>query len=135
VGCSWSELADEVERRRERVVALFPLGGADLARVRGTYWAALILRTSSPALRPTPSQVISITCMTPCGSMTNVARSARPAPGRITPKLLVITPAGSPIIGNRILPIVSEVSCHALWVKWVSVDTEYTSTPIAWRSA
>ena len=31
---------------------------------------------------------------------------------------------GSPIIGYWILPIVSEVSCHALWVKWVSVDTE-----------
>jgi hypothetical protein len=32
-------------------------------------------------------------------------------------------PVGSPIIGYLILPMVSEVSCQALCVKWVSVDT------------
>src|SRR5690606_1113500 len=86
-----------------------------------TYWAALILRSSSTALRPTPSEVISISWMTPSGSITKVARSARPWPSRITSKFRVISPVGSPIIGNWTLAMVSEASCQALWVKWVSV--------------
>jgi hypothetical protein len=55
--------------------------------------------------------------------MTKVPRSARPASSIITPKLRVMAPVGSPIIGYLILPMVSEVSCQALCVKWVSVDT------------
>ena len=39
-------------------------------------------------------------------------------------KLRVMVPVGSPIMVYWILPMVSEESCQALWVKWVSVDTE-----------
>ena len=31
--------------------------------------------------------------------------------------------------GDPILLMAGELSCHALWLKCVSVDTEYTSTP------
>jgi hypothetical protein len=44
-------------------------------------------------------------------------------------------PVGSPIIGYVIFLMVSEASCQALWVKCVSVDTAYTSTPIFWKDA
>src|SRR5690606_20203900 len=88
-----------------------------------TYCAALTLRSRSPASRPMPSAVTSIAWMMPSGSTTKVARSARPWPSRMFSKLLVITPAGSPIIVYLILPIASEVSCQALCEKWVSVET------------
>ncbi len=43
----------------------------------------------------------------------------------LTPILLmVMSPVGSPIMVYWILPMVSEESCQALWVKCVSVDTE-----------
>jgi hypothetical protein len=91
--------------------------------VAATYWAALTLRSSSEASRPMPPALISMIWILPCGSMTKVPRSARPASSIITPKLRVMAPVGSPIIGYLILPMVSEVSCQALCVKWVSVDT------------
>ena len=72
-----------------------------------TYWAALILRTSSAALRPTPSDVISMSWITPSGSTTNVARSARPAPGRMTSKLFVIAPGG--VAEHRVLDLADRV--------------------------
>jgi hypothetical protein len=37
--------------------------------------------------------------MTPSGSITNVARSARPWPSRMLSNARVIVPVGSPIIG------------------------------------
>jgi hypothetical protein len=46
-----------------------------------------------------PSAVISTAWITPCGSTMKVPRSARPWSSRITSKLRVIAPVGSPIIG------------------------------------
>ena len=70
-----------------------------------------------------PSAVTSMNWMTPSGSTRKVPRSARPWPGRSTWKFSDSCQVGSPIIGYWIFPMVSEVSCQALWVKWVSVDT------------
>src|SRR5258708_13677141 len=77
-----------------------------------------------------PSAVISTAWITPSGSTMKVPRSARPWPGRRTSKLLLISQVGSPSIVYLILRMVSDVSCHALCTKWVSVDTrseEHTS--------
>jgi hypothetical protein len=85
------------------------LGGLDLAQQFG-------------GVAADAAGVISTIWILPCGSTTKVPRSARPASSIITPKLRV-PPVGSPIIGYWILPMVSEVSCQALWVKCVSVET------------
>src|SRR5699024_962249 len=47
-----------------------------------TYGAAFTLRTSSAALRPIPSAVISKNCTTPSGSTRKVPRLARPSSSR-----------------------------------------------------
>ena len=52
--------------------------GRPRSGAHATYWAALILRSSSTALRPTPSGVISRNWITPSGSTRKVPRSARP---------------------------------------------------------
>ena len=80
-----------------------------------TYCAALILRSSSTALRPTPPAVISTIWILPSGSTTNVPRSARPSSSISTSKLRDSRPVGSPISAYLILPIASDVSCQALW--------------------
>jgi len=46
-----------------------------------------------------------------------------------TPSVLVIFGWLSPYHEVVILADGSELSCHALWVKWVSVETRRTSTP------
>ena len=99
------------------------LAGQTSPGCAATYWAALTLRSSSPASRPTPPALTSTSWITPSGSTTKVPRSARPASSISTSKLRVIVPVGSPTMGYWILPMVSEVSCQALWVKWVSVET------------
>src|SRR5690606_15960447 len=76
----------------------FHLAGQTSPGCAATYWAALTLRSRSPASRPMPSAVISIAWITPSGSITKVPRSARPWSSRITSKLRVMVPVGSPII-------------------------------------
>ncbi len=88
-----------------------------------TYCAAFTLRRSSVAERPMLPALISTIWILPSGSITKVPRSASPSSSIITPKLRVMTPVGSPTIGYVILLMVSEASCHALWVKCLSVDT------------
>src|SRR5690606_14871099 len=84
-----------------------------------TYCAALTWRSRSRAPRPMPSAVPSVAWTMPSGSTRQGARSARPWPSRVFSNLLVVRPAGSPIIVYLSLPIASEVSCQALCEKWV----------------
>ena len=88
-----------------------------------TYCAALTLRSSSAALRPTPSAVTSTTWITPSGSMTKVPRSARPC---LEQDVEVAGDRPGGVADHGVLDLADrvEVSCHALWVKCVSVDTE-----------
>ena len=62
-------------------------------------------------------------------------RSAKPSSSIITPKLRVMVPVGSPIITYCTFLMASDESAQALWAKWVSVETEYTSTPSCLNSA
>ena len=82
-----------------------------------------------------PKSFISAVLMIPSGFIMNEPLKAKPSSSIITSKFLDIAPVGSPIIGNFIFLIVSDVSCQALCVKCVSVDTAYTSTPIFCNSS
>ena len=72
-----------------------------------TYWAALTLRSSSAALRPMPSAVISMNWMTPSGSITKVPRSARPWPS--TQHVEVAADRAGRVADHRVLDLADGV--------------------------
>src|SRR3546814_8515057 len=105
------------------VVALFPLGRAHLVRVlahvlRGLDLAEQLDRVAADALGGDLDELDDAV-----GVDEERASVGQALPSRSTSKFVAIVAVGSPSMKYSILPIVSEVSCHALCVKWVSVDT------------
>src|SRR5580698_7663332 len=129
------DLADQVERGLQRFRARGPLRRAHFARMRSDVLGRLTLRNNSFASRPIPLSWTSMTLILPSGSITKVPRYARPCSSISTSKLRASVAVGSPTNGYCTFLMVSEVSCHALCAKCVSVDTPYTSTPSFLNSA
>ena len=119
-----SDLSDQIPQKEPGLRRPGSAGGADFARVGGPYWAACTLRSSSLASRPMPRSWISATLITPSGLIRKAAAQSQALFLDHHFEIAGDRPGG--IADHRVEAIflmVSEVSCQALWVKWVSVET------------